>query len=149
MTDVVVAYDKARRGEPVLLLREGAFAFDPPLRGTIEFRHRDMYSICTEPGGARYQASERDFQVDPGGSRPLWERRRAEDGETVRREALNAVSRAREEVAEAAMVAAGFRGWTSPAAHLELRDACVTLNKAERALRAVNMLGVRTAPEVA
>jgi hypothetical protein len=142
-----VTYDKERRGEPVLLLRDAGHAFDPPLLGTIEWKHRESFSICTEPGGARFQASERDFKPDPGGRRPLWERRRAEDGEAVRREALLAVTRARDEVVEAAMVAAGFRG-TSPAAHDALNEACVALNKAERKLRAAAMLGMRIVPEV-
>lgn len=138
--------DKSRRGEPVLIIGAHGITYTPPLLGTIEWGNdREGYSVCTEPAGARFQAQKRDIQPDPGGSRPLWERRRAEDGEAARAAQQMLIDEARCAVIEAAMAREGFR----PAAVVtdNLFDACMQLHLAERKLLAVERLGVRNTTE--
>jgi hypothetical protein len=114
--------DTERRGEPVLVHREHGHIFNPPLRGTIEWGSDERgYSVCTEPAGARFQVQAKDFVPDPGGSRPLWERRRAE---------------------YAAMVHEGLRATDDKT--MGLSDACAALDAAEKRLMAVKLLGART-----
>jgi hypothetical protein len=135
--------DTERRGEPVLVHREHGHVFNPPLRGTIEWGSDERgYSVCTEPAGARFQVQAKDFDPDPGGSRPLWERRRAEDGETVRKAAQERVTRAEREVLYAAMVHEGLR--VADDKTMGLSEACAALDAAEKRLMAVKLLGART-----
>lgn len=139
--------DRKRRGEPVLLHADGAFTYDPPLLGTIEWGNdRGGYSICTEPGGARFVVGKSAFVPDPGGVRPLWERRRAEDGENVRAEIQTQINDAERNVVHAAMIAAGFRAPLG-AVGFDLATACSTLNAAEKRMKLVQILGVRTVSE--
>lgn len=59
---------KERRGEPVRFTRDGH-----EYVGTIEWGNDHQgYSVCTEPGGARFQVAAKDIRPDPGGERPLW-----------------------------------------------------------------------------
>jgi hypothetical protein len=144
MTTMRSDQDKSRRGEPVLL---NANQSGPPLLATIEWGNdQGGYSVCTEPGGARFQVQKNDITPDPGGSRPLWERRRAEDGETARVAAKAQVTSAEREVVEAAMAVMGFRG-PSSTAHLDLHAACVALDKMEKRLKTVTIMGARHSTE--
>ena len=65
---------RERRGEPVRATVK-RHTYD----ATIEWGDdRRGYSVCLDPGGARFIVGAKDLAADPGGSRPLWERREAE-----------------------------------------------------------------------
>jgi len=62
---------RKRRGEPVLVEVCGR-----SVPGTIEWGDEYRgYSVATEPGGARFVVAAGLVRPDPGGLRPLWEKR--------------------------------------------------------------------------
>ncbi len=71
---------KERRGEPVLVHSEQGAKLPKEFPGTIEWGDDKLdYMVCMEPAGARFRLRKDDFRSDPGGKRPLWERRMHEE----------------------------------------------------------------------
>lgn len=71
---------RERRGEPVLVHSEQGAKLPKEYPATIEFGDDAIgYMVVMEPAGARFRLTKDDFRADPGGKRPLWERRRYEE----------------------------------------------------------------------